>query len=59
MEKDLLDWILRHIRQKDVFFKKIEDIEESEDRAIIKYKEKTDHYIRSLELTFHSEDCYR
>jgi len=42
MEKDLLDWILRHIRQKDVFFKKIEAIEESGDSAIVKYKDHSD-----------------
>ena len=50
MQKDLLDWILRHIKQKDVFFKKIEEIEELEDRAIIKYKTKTDLVMAFSEL---------
>ena len=48
--KFLLNWILRDIKQKDVFFKRIQNIEEDEHSALITYKDKKVNVIPLVDL---------
>ncbi len=52
MTSRLKEWAIGHLRHKDIFHKKLKDIEDTESGFIAHFKDKDEHYIIQETLDF-------